>query len=248
MKKDHDHPSEKQLTETIQQLQKELDALSYSVSHDLRAPLRAINGYVQILQEDHEQGLDEEAKRLLSVIAHNAGRMGVLIDNVLVLSRVGRKELRLSRVDLGELIEGALIDIRKTTPHHADIQAGGLPVILCDYALMNQVMVHLVSNAIKFSSKKEQPLIRIQSSLSGGDHIISVSDNGVGFNMKYADKLFGVFQRLHTEEEFEGAGVGLAIVHRIISRHGGKVWAEAEPGEGATFYFSLPATDQKPIS
>lgn len=232
--------AELQQVDAVAQLNKELESLAYSISHDVRAPLRAINGYVQILQEDYEHALDDEGRRMLSVITYNTGKMGSLIDNLLSLSRTARRELKKTGVKLYELVEGAILEINKITNHEAHIKIDTPHAISCDYGLMNQVMVHLIGNAIKYSSKSAAPLIEIRSRETDQSVVFSVKDNGAGFDMRHYDKLFGAFQRLHTADEFEGAGIGLAIVQRIISRHGGKVWAESKPGEGATFCFSVP--------
>jgi light-regulated signal transduction histidine kinase (bacteriophytochrome) len=168
--------------------------------------------------------------------------MGVLIDDLLAFSRLGKKEMQRSEINMNDLVEAAVNEIGKSTNHKAEIRIGKLLPIKADYALINQVIVNLVSNAVKYSSKQEKPLVKIDSESKGGSTIYSISDNGVGFNMEYAHKLFGVFQRLHTMEEFEGTGVGLAIVQRVITKHGGKVWAESTVGKGATFYFSIPNT------
>jgi light-regulated signal transduction histidine kinase (bacteriophytochrome) len=183
---------------------------------------------------------DEEAKRLLGNIRRNAAKMGVLIDNLLEFSRLGRKEVQRSGVDMKKMVEMVLMEIDKSTEHHATIKINSLPHADADYALLHQVWINLISNAIKYSGKKEKPEIEIGSTLSGTRIIYFIKDNGSGFDMEYADKLFGVFQRLHSPNEFEGTGVGLAIVHRIITKHGGTIWAEAKRNEGATFYFSLP--------
>ncbi len=224
----------------LESVNKELEAFTYSVSHDLRAPLRAINGYAGIIEEEYVKLFDEEGRRLFSVIQYNAKKMGNLIDNLLDFSRLGRKELQKMNVDMRELVEGALLEIRKSTSHHARIVIGELGKAQTDYGLMNHVMVNLISNAIKYSSKAPEPCVEINCTKKENELIYSVKDNGVGFDMQYSNKLFGVFQRLHSEQDFEGTGVGLAIVHRVISKHGGRVWAESEPGKGATFYFSLP--------
>ncbi len=224
----------------LETVNKELEAFSYSVSHDLRAPLRAVDGYAKMLEDDYAGLFDEEGKRLLGIIQYNAKKMSHLIDDLLAFSRLGKKALQKTKLDMNELIEGVLIDLGKTTRHKAQIKIDRLHPAEGDYGLINQVLVNLVSNGIKYSSKKKEPLVEISSEAKKEEIIYSVKDNGEGFNMKYADKLFGVFQRLHTPEEFEGTGVGLAIVQRIISKHGGKVWAEAEPGKGATFSFTLP--------
>lgn len=230
-------------TAQLEAVNKELESFSYSVSHDLRAPLRAVTGYAGILVEDYGAKLDEEGMRILNTISHNAEKMGKLIDDLLAFSRMGRKEIQKQEENMNELVEGVLIEINKTMKHNAAISINHLHSIRTDYGLMNHVMMNLLSNAIKYSSKREQPLIEISSVKSGNEVIFSVSDNGAGFNMKYADKLFGVFQRLHSSDEFEGTGVGLAIVQRIISKHNGRVWAEGKPGEGAVFYFSIPVED-----
>jgi PAS domain S-box-containing protein len=224
-----------------QQLNKELEAFTYTVSHDLRAPLRAINGYANMLEEDYSKQVDDEGKRLLNVIRYNAEKMGQLIDDLLAFSKLGRKELERAMENMNELVEGVMIEISKSTPNNANIKIDQLHPAKVDYGLIHQVWYNLLSNAIKYSSKKEKPEIEISSRKEGNEIIYSVKDNGVGFNMKYADKLFGVFQRLHRMDEFEGTGVGLAIVQRIVAKHNGRVWAMAEPDKGATFSFSLPA-------
>lgn len=219
---------------------KELEAFSYSVSHDLRAPLRSIHGYSKMLEEDYDKQLDENAKRVLGVVQQNAMRMGQLIDDLLAFSRLGRKEIQKSFVDMNVLINTVLAEIGKLISHHAEIKLHTLHAVPADRALISQVMFNYISNALKYSSKTVKPVIEIKSVEENEEIIYSVSDNGTGFEMQYASKLFGVFQRLHSSEEFEGTGVGLAIVSRIISKHGGRVWAESELGKGATFYFSLP--------
>jgi light-regulated signal transduction histidine kinase (bacteriophytochrome) len=230
-------------TAQLQAANKELEAFSYSVSHDLRAPLRAIDGYTRILVEDYEAVLDAEGKRICSVISAEARRMGQLIDDLLALSRLGRKEMYASKVDMKALAQSVFDDlIRKEDRGHLDFQVAKLPNVQADPSLLRQVWVNLISNAIKFTSKKEHASIRVGSKQSPDEYVYYVRDTGAGFDMEYVDKLFGVFQRLHGESEFEGTGVGLAIVQRIVRRHGGRVWAEGEPGKGATFYFALPKT------
>jgi PAS domain S-box-containing protein len=236
-----DITEQKKQEEAIMQLNKELEAFSYSVSHDLRAPLRAVNGYATMLEEDYGKSMDDEGRRLLSVIRYNAEKMGRLIDDLLAFSRLGRKELDKSEEDMNQLVEGVLIELGKSFEHHAEIKVGKLDKVKVDYGLMHQVMLNLISNAVKYSSKKEKPLVEITSERKNGEVVFCVKDNGVGFDMMYVDKLFGVFQRLHAMDEFEGTGVGLAIVQRIISRHGGRVWAEAEIDKGASFFIALPA-------
>ena len=223
---------------------KELESFSYSISHDLRAPLRSINGYSHIILEEHEAELNEELRRLLEKIRGNSNRMGILIDNLLEFSRLGRRRVMKFPVNLTELVQRVVDDLDEGHRGRARIHIGSLRPAEGDPVLLYQVFVNLVTNAIKYSRKKEAPQIEIGSSENDGTNVYFVSDNGAGFNMDYAHKLFGVFQRLHNNEEFEGTGVGLAIVQRIIVKHGGRVWAEGCLNEGATFFFSLP----KPIT
>lgn len=220
---------------------KELESFAYSVSHDLRAPLRAINGYGKILKENYSKNLDDEGNRFLNIILDSAKTMGTLIDDLLALSRLGRKKIRKSLVDMTQLTETALNELNKIVEHRAEVKINKLHPVVADNSLINQVMTNLLSNAIKYSSKKEKPVVEISSEKKDGQVVYSVTDNGAGFNMQYSDKLFGVFQRLHPQSEFEGTGVGLAIVKLIIRKHNGNVWAEGEVNEGATFYFSLPS-------
>lgn len=228
------------LNEDLLTANKELEAFTYSVSHDLRAPLRAVNGFAQIIHEDYGATLDEEGNRLIETIRRNAVNMGILIDELLNFSRIGRKELQKTTVDLNELTNNALAELNKSVTHQAAINIHQLPKVNADYVLIHQVMLNLISNAVKYSSNKEQPLVEIFSEVRKNEIVVTVKDNGAGFNMDYYDKLFSVFQRLHRQNEFEGVGVGLAIVQRIITKHGGKVWAEGKVNEGASFYFSLP--------
>ena len=220
---------------------RELDAFTYSVSHDLRAPLRAINGYSDFLLEDYSDKLDEEGKRFLGVIRNNASKMDQLITDMLNLSRISRTEMRMINVDMGRLAETIFREVATAEEqNNFELQVEQLPVVLCDYALMKQVWINLISNALKYSGKSAVKKIQIGSRQEEGERVFFVKDHGVGFDSKYKDKLFGVFQRLHRDEEFKGTGVGLAIVQRIVHRHGGRVWAEAEMNEGAIFFFSLP--------
>jgi PAS domain S-box-containing protein len=231
------------LKTNIEQLEitnKELESFSYSVSHDLRAPLRALGGYSKIIEEDYSPVLDPEAKRLLGNIQANARKMGTLIDDLLAFSRLGRKEILRSQVDVHQMVENILSEFDRSSESPATIKVNPLPVAEADQALLQQVWMNLISNAIKYSRKKDKPEIEIGSMHSEIETIYYVKDNGSGFDMKYADKLFGVFQRLHKPNEFEGTGVGLAIVHRIITKHGGKIWADAKKNEGAAFYFTIP--------
>lgn len=238
------------LLNNVQQLEatnKELESFSYSVSHDLRAPLRGLNGYSTILEEDYGHVLDEEAKRLLGNIQRNAYKMGVLIDDLLDFSRLGRKEIQKAEVNNQELVSDILNELQISTDHVAVVNLRPLLAADADASLLRQVWMNLISNAIKYSGKKENPTIEIGSDRLEKETLFYVKDNGTGFNMMYADKLFGVFQRLHNRNEFEGTGIGLAIVQRIVTRHGGRVWAEAKPNEGATFYFTLPHVTRKEV-
>lgn len=224
---------------------KELEAFSYSVSHDLRAPLRAIDGFSRILLEDYSASLDEGGNRVLEVVRQNAQKMGQLIDDLLAFSRLGRKAIELSPIDMTELAQSALQDISALDSASASsVNIAAIPPAEGDRTLIRQVFINLLSNATKYSRLKEQPAVEVGGSAQNGNNIYYVKDNGAGFDMKYADKLFGVFQRLHGPEEFEGTGVGLAIVQRIIHRHGGKIWAEGKVNDGATFYFTLPRKDE----
>lgn len=227
-------------TNQLEAANKELEAFAYSVSHDLRAPLRAIDGFSRILQQEYAGKLDEEARRLFAIISSNAQRMGYLINDILSLSRVSRSEIRKMRIDMASLVQTVFRETAPGTHQAMDFNVGALPDATGDPALIRQVWQNLISNAIKYSSKKETIRIRIDGKKEDDRIIYSVQDNGVGFNQDYAHKLFGVFQRLHKQEDFEGTGVGLAIVQRIIHRHGGEAWAEGRPNEGATFYFALP--------
>jgi signal transduction histidine kinase len=238
---------ERQLQRKAEQLEvsnKELESFSYSISHDLRAPLRAIDGFALMVLEDYTDRLDYEGRRYLSVIRENSRRMGALIDDLLAFSRLGRQPVAKSQVDMEaltrEVLYEALRDYQKTPP---TVEIKPLPRAYADRALVRQVWVNLISNALKYCRKSDQPTITVSGSQTDTESVYEISDNGVGFNMAYADKLFGVFQRLHRADEFEGTGVGLAIVERIVSRHGGRVWADGKLDRGATFSFALPTGD-----
>jgi signal transduction histidine kinase len=219
----------------------EMEAFSYSVSHDLRAPLRAIDGFARIVEEDHAAALPPEARECLAVISSNARKMGQLIDDLLRLARLSRKALVRIPVDMTELAHSLAFEARTGEPdRQLHFEIGDLPPAEAEPALVRQVLSNLLQNASKFSATRESARIQVGHRQDGDESVYFVRDNGVGFDMKYADKLFGVFQRLHTDEEFDGTGVGLAIVERIVHRHGGRVWAESEPDAGATFYFTLP--------
>lgn len=224
----------------LETVNRELEAFSYSVSHDLRAPLRAINAYSGIIEEEYDAQLDDEMKRLLGIIKDNAKRMGTLIDDLLAFSRLGRKEIAKTLVDFNQLVNKALQNLDADSKRKVQISVGYLKPAYGDPALLYQVFENLISNAIKYSAKKTTPEVNIGFWENEEEYIYYVKDNGAGFNMEYAHKLFGIFQRLHNSQEFEGTGVGLAIVQRIIIKHEGRVWAEAQVDKGATFYFSLP--------
>lgn len=229
----------------LESANKELESFSYSVSHDLRAPLRALHGNARILEEDYRDKLDDEAIKIIDKIHGNASRMDGLINDLLAFSKIGKKELRKSVVDMEELVRANFAEIIEASPNRPKIKTGKLPEAYGDYSLLNQVWANLISNAIKYSAKKENPYIEIGSQERDGEIEYFIRDNGAGFDMAYAEKLFGTFQRLHDVTEFEGTGIGLAIVQRIILKHGGTIRAHAVPEEGATFYFTLPAA--KPI-
>ncbi len=219
-----------------------LGSFTYSVSHDLRAPLRAIDGYASILVEDHGVQLDGAARRVLGRICENARQMGRLIDDLLRFSRLGRQELEKATVDMAALAHGVIAEMRRLEPERAaTVTIGPLAPALADGSMVRQVLANLIGNAWKFTRGRAEATITIGCRRDVGESIYFVTDNGAGFEMKYADKLFGVFQRLHTQDEFDGTGVGLAIVQRIVQRHGGRVWAEGEIGRGATFSFALPS-------
>src|SRR6202789_763546 len=225
---------------------KELESFSYSVSHDLRAPLRAIDGFAQMMQEDYQERLDAEGKRYLSVIRQNSNRMGALIDDLLEFSRLGRQPVALGEVNVDALVREVVEEVLNSRAERGaaaaapQIEVGPLPAAHGDRGLLRQVWTNLIANAVKYSGKVQRPFIQVSGSEVGAENHYSVRDNGVGFNMQYAEQLFRVFQRLHRADEFGGTGVGLAIVHRIVTRHGGRVWAEGVVDNGAMFSFSLP--------
>jgi two-component system sensor histidine kinase/response regulator len=224
----------------LEYINKELESFSYSISHDLRAPLRAIIGYSNMIEEDFGEIVGADGKRLVSVVQHNANKMNKLIDGLLQFSKSGKMEVSKSEIDMEGLVHHVIHDVCDSTQRQVKIIVNQLYPVRADNMLITQVWVNLISNAIKYSSAKENPQIEIGATKDEHSIIYFVKDNGAGFSMDYADKLFGVFQRLHSAEQFEGTGVGLAIVQRIINRHGGRVWAEAQVNKGATFYFSLP--------
>ena len=230
-----------QRTAQLEAANKELEAFWYSVSHDLRAPLRAIDGFTRILTEDYAKHFDAEGWRVLGIICNEATRMGQLIDDLLAFSRLGRQPMQWAEIDMTALAQGAFEQCSRLKPERrVQFKLDSLPPAQGDPALLRQVLINLLGNAIKYTRSEEAATIDISGCAENGERYYSVKDNGVGFDMKYAHKLFGVFQRLHGVEEFEGTGVGLALVQRIIHRHGGRVWAEGKINEGATFYFTLP--------
>ncbi len=218
---------------------KELEAFSYSVSHDLRSPLRAIDGFSGILLEDFADKLNDEGMRALGNIRSSAKSMARLIDDLLAFSRLGRKEIEQAPVNMAEIAAEVVAQLSLACEGVPRFEIGPLPQAQGDPAMIRQVFVNLLSNASKYSKAKKEAVVEVGGSTQNGENVYYVKDNGVGFDMNYANKLFGVFQRLHSAKEFEGTGVGLAIVQRIIHRHGGRVWAEGKVNEGATFYFTL---------
>jgi signal transduction histidine kinase len=225
--------------ERVRALNEELEAFSYSVSHDLRAPVRHVGGFVDLLRRRAEGALDETARRHLDTIARAAAHMGELIDDLLAFSRMGRGDVMRTRCDLDRLVGELRAELDPAGG--AEWRVERLPGVFGDPALLRVVLSNLLSNALKYTRTRARPRIELGSRPDGsGQTVIFVRDNGVGFDMRYADKLFGVFQRLHGTDEFEGTGIGLATVRRIVHRHGGRVWAEGTPDAGATFSFSLP--------
>ncbi|HTC01158.1 MAG TPA: ATP-binding protein [Ferruginibacter sp.] len=228
-------------TAQLESVNKELESFSYSVSHDLRAPIRAINGYTRILVDDYEEKFDVDGKNVLKAIIHSSKIMGKLIDDLLAFSKLGRKEISVSEINMDSLVqlirEELVFDEDENIPNFTITP---LPPIKGDQSLIKQVWINLISNAIKYSKNKATTNLEIGAFKKGAFIIYYVKDEGAGFDMQYYDKLFGVFQRLHSQKEFEGTGIGLAIVQKIINRHNGTVWAESVLNEGTTFYFSLP--------
>jgi PAS domain S-box-containing protein len=226
----------------LESINKELEAFAYSISHDLRAPLRHMAGYTELLQKKASSGLDEKCNHYIMMMLDSAKRMGNLIDDLLAFSRIGRAETQKTLVNLAQLVREALTEVREDTEgRNIAWKIGTLPDFYGDRSMLRLVLVNLISNAIKFTRTRTQAEIEIGSANGNGDElIVFIRDNGVGFDMKYVNKLFGVFQRLHQANEFEGTGIGLATVQRIIHRHGGNVWAEGVVDKGATFYFSAP--------
>jgi light-regulated signal transduction histidine kinase (bacteriophytochrome) len=228
----------------LESVNAELESFSYSVSHDLRAPVRAVLGFVTAIEEECASDLGVEGRRLLSVVAREASRMGELIDDLLEFSRIGRQPMSDDLVDMRALAqEAAAAEIAASEGIRCTIEIDDLPAVRGDRVLLRQVWVNLISNAVKYAGKETAPHVRVWATSDGSTTTYHIRDNGVGFDMLYADKLFGVFQRLHRATEFPGTGVGLAIVMRVVKKHGGSVRADARVGEGATFSFTLPNGD-----
>jgi signal transduction histidine kinase len=235
-------------TQELEAINKELESFTYSVSHDLRAPLRRIDGFAQLLIEDYYSALPEDAQRYLSRVRDGTRQMGCLVDDLLNLARIGRKEINRQVTGLDSVLSEVVSEQKRELDNrNIEWRLQPLPFADCDPALLNVVMTNLISNAVKYTRPRERAVIEVGAFEQNGNSVIYVRDNGVGFSMKYADKLFGVFQRLHRVEDFEGTGVGLATVQRIIHKHGGKIWVEAELDKGACFYFTLaPPGDDEP--
>jgi light-regulated signal transduction histidine kinase (bacteriophytochrome) len=234
----------------LEEANKELEAFAYSVSHDLRAPLRHVGGYAQMLQRSTASTLDEPGLHYLRTIVESADYAGTLIENLLSFSRMGRAEIRLTSVDMDHLVHETIGDMRlEMKGRDISWKVGELPEVRGDPSMLRLVLQNLLSNAVKYTHTRDEAVIEVGTRSNGdnnGDEtVFFVSDNGVGFDMQYVDKLFGVFQRLHHPEEFEGTGIGLANVQRIVNRHGGRTWAEGSVGSGATFYFSLPLVERR---
>jgi signal transduction histidine kinase len=242
------HTNERLERQTLElsETNNELESFSYSVAHDLRAPLRQIAGYSNVMVRDHSAHLDSEERRHLEKIEDGARKMGRLVDDLLSLSKVGRQELALQETPLDPMLRQVVEDLApEYSGRQVDWQVGELFSAECDPALMKQVFVNLLSNAVKYTRKKERAVIQVGLRRENDQRVIFVRDNGAGFDMEYAGKLFGVFQRLHKARDFEGTGVGLAIVQRIVRKHGGRIWAEAKLDEGATFFFTIGSSESK---
>ena len=233
-----------QRTAELEFANKELESYSYTVSHDLRAPLRAVDGFARIFEDDYSRYVDAEGKRLLGVIRESSRRMGTLIDSLLALSMLGRQKLAPVEVDMRELAAEAWVELDPDGKVACTLPP--LPVARGDRALLKQVWHNLLGNALKYSANRPEPEVDVSATAQDGETIYCVRDNGAGFDMRYYGKLFGVFQRLHAPTEFAGTGIGLATVQRIVARHGGRVWAESAPGDGARFYFALPNSGSEP--
>lgn len=230
-------------TRNLEHANKELEEFSYSVAHDLRGPLRAIDGFSHLLLDEYRDKVDEEGRRLLSVVRENTARVAELIDDLLEFTGMAQRDLIQTTVDMTALAGEAFDKVSSAAAgRKIDFRLGNLPPTAGDRALLRQVWTNLISNAVKFTATRVDAVIEVGGEAKGPENVYRIQDNGVGFDMRFIGKLFGVFQRLHGMDEFEGTGIGLAIVKRIVERHGGRVWAESTAGEGATFYFTLPAS------
>jgi light-regulated signal transduction histidine kinase (bacteriophytochrome) len=230
----------------LQSVNKELEAFAYSVSHDLRAPVRHIAGFTELLQKNAEAVLDDKSRHHIAMILDSANRMGTLVDDLLAFSRIGRADTQKTTVKLEQLVKGVVSEIAPDIQGRKIVwQIGELPICYGDPAMLRHVFGNLISNALKFTRPREQAEIEISSfNHQPNEVVVFIKDNGVGFDMKYKDKLFGVFQRLHSQEAFEGTGIGLATVERVVRRHGGRVWAESSVDHGATFFVALPKPER----
>ena len=231
----------------LEVVNKELESFSYSVSHDLRAPIRAIHGYTTILAEDYKDNFDEEGFKIFQAITRNSKKMGELIDDLLAFSKLGRKQVSFCPIDMNVLVRSVQEELTEDDSNLPIYTISDLPMAMGDKSLIKQVWINLISNAIKYSRHKTQTPVEIGAYEEDNMVVYFVKDKGAGFDMKYYDKLFGVFQRLHSQEEFEGTGIGLAIVQKIVQRHNGLAWAESALDQGSSFYFSLPSTQQNLI-
>jgi hypothetical protein len=235
------HLREKQQSAELAAAYHDLEAFSYSISHDLRAPLRSMDGFAAILESDFAEQLGEEGRRILGIIRGGSQKMDELIVSLLEFSRVGRSALQFDSVDMTLLADAAANEVRaQYLGPDPQIEIADLPAVQADPVVIRQVWCNLIGNALKYSAKRAIPKVSVSGRIDNGEAIYQVEDNGAGFDMRYADKLFGVFQRLHKSEDFSGTGVGLAIVQRIITRHGGRIWAKGSPDAGACFQFALP--------
>jgi two-component system, sensor histidine kinase and response regulator len=243
------HEMERRNAEELAAAYRDLESFSYSISHDLRAPLLFVKDFALRLQEDYADRLDEEGRHIVQVIHDGSRSMDEMIVGLLEFSRSARQALEMMPLDMNPIVNAAVAEIRALrgdTPVIVELQP--LPPAMGDPVILRHVWSNLIGNAVKFSATRAQPLVRISGTSDGREAVYTVADNGVGFDMHYADKLFGVFKRLHSTEEFPGTGVGLAIVHRIVTRHGGRIWAESAPDAGARFHFSLPAVTDEQVA
>lgn len=235
-----------QRTAELREARKELEDFNYSVSHDLRAPVRHIHGYTKIILEDYGGGLDPKCHQYFETILAGANKMSAMLEELTKLSRLGRQELSTQNIALDNLVQDAVrVLVQEIVARNIEWKIGSLPQISGDAAMIKQLFLHLLNNAVKFTRPREQAVIEVGATEESGQATIFVRDNGIGFDMKYAEKLFTVFQRLQGSQDFEGHGAGLAIARRILNKHGGRIWAEAETNKGATFYFTLNVNQSK---